>query len=106
MMKEDIEREFASRACILDVLELLRLMCEGHNIEMQDHLRIQTNQVTTHDLVSEIYLYFEALEPEIDANNIEQATLCANTLVEMVQVSDRPGHRTRVTPSCAAAGAT
>ena len=35
MLREDIDRPFASRARLVEVLELLRLMCEGHRVEMQ-----------------------------------------------------------------------
>ena len=54
MVHEDIERSFASRANLVDVCELLRLMAEGHHLEMQDYLRVQQHALTTHDLVSEV----------------------------------------------------
>ena len=92
MMEEDIERPFDSKSCVSDVLELLRLMCEGHNVEMQDYLRHQHNQLTTYDLVSEIYLMFEALEPELDTNNVEQAVLVTKTLTELVQGNTSHGN--------------
>ncbi len=52
MLREDIERPFASRASLVDVLELLRLLCEGHRVDAQDYLRTQQQSVTSHDLVS------------------------------------------------------
>ena len=85
MVHEDIERPFASRACVLEVLELLRLMCEGHHVEMQEYIRTQPHQVTSHDLVTEVYLFLLALEPELDGTNVDQALKALETLTELVQ---------------------
>ena len=35
MLREDIERPFESRANLVDVLELIRLFCEGHRVDVQ-----------------------------------------------------------------------
>ena len=35
MLREDIERPFESRANVVDVLELIRLFCEGHRVDVQ-----------------------------------------------------------------------
>ena len=35
MLREDIERPFESRANVVDVLELIRLLCEGHRVDVQ-----------------------------------------------------------------------
>ena len=34
MLREDIERPFESRANVVDVLELIRLFCEGHRVDV------------------------------------------------------------------------
>ena len=41
--------------------------------------------MTSHDLVGEIYLFFQALEPELDVNNVDQAIKAVETLTELVQ---------------------
>eukprot|EP00966_Prymnesium_polylepis_P068396 1588813-Prymnesium_polylepis.1 len=105
----------------MDVLELLRLLCEGHNIEMQDYLRVQKTQVISHDLVTEIYLFLLALElrrklvgrsrrrlqtitralvcppgsraqPELDETNVGQAKKAVDILVELVQGNTSRGN--------------
>ena len=35
MLREDIERPFESRANVVEVLELIRLFCEGHRVDVQ-----------------------------------------------------------------------
>ena len=92
MMLEDVERPFQSKAFVADVLETLRLMCEGHNEAMQDFLRVQKNQVVSHDLVSEIYLFLLALEPELDETNVAQARKAVETLTELVQGNTSRGN--------------
>jgi len=59
---------------------------------MQDFLRVQTQSVFTVDLVSEIYDFLEALEPELDASNVDQAIKVINTLVELVQGNTSQGN--------------
>ena len=51
-----------------------RLLCEGHNTQMQDLLREQSSATTGArvDLVSEISTLLAALEPEMDHENVEQ----------------------------------
>ena len=72
-MRTDLERDFPSRSFVLDVLELLRLMCEGHNEDFQNFLREQPNEsIRNVDLVSEVYLLLSELEPEADETNIDQ----------------------------------
>ena len=92
MVLEDVERPFQSKAFVVDVLETLRLMCEGHNEAMQDFLRVQKNQVVSHDLVSEIYLFLLALEPELDETNVTQARKAVETLTELVQGNTSRGN--------------
>ena len=46
---------------------------------------MQKHQLTTHDLVTEVYLFLLALEPELDANNVDQAIKGVELLAEMLQ---------------------
>ena len=84
-MREDIERPYPSRAFVVDVLETLRLLCEGHNEASQDFLREQPNQQADSNLVDASYVLLQDLEPEIDESNIDQAKQAIDTLTELVQ---------------------
>ena len=53
-MIHEVEKPFETHAFSAELLEMLRLLCEGHNEEMQDFLRVQPNQASTHDLVTEV----------------------------------------------------
>ena len=91
-MREDIERPYPSRAFVCDVLEVLRLLCEGHNQTAQEFLRTQPNSVTQYDMVSEVYELLVVLEPELDATNIDQADKAIDTLTELVQGNTSNGN--------------
>ena len=41
LLRAELERPFPSRAFALDVLEFLRMLCEGHNNQWQNFLRVQ-----------------------------------------------------------------
>lgn len=86
-MLAEIERPFAERSMVLNVLELLRLLCEGHNSQVQDLLREQSSVTSgaSIDLVTEIAAYLGALEPEIDAHNVVHVIQCLETLTELCQ---------------------
>ena len=55
-MRAELELEFASRAHVMEVLELLQEACEGHHQLLQDFLAGsgQSQEVTTIDLVTEV----------------------------------------------------
>ena len=55
-------------------------------MDVQDYLRAQQTSATSHDLVTEIFHFFQSLEPELDVNNVDQACKAVDTLTEMVQV--------------------
>ena len=63
-MRQELEAPFASRAYAMEVLEFLRLLCEGHNNRLQNLLREQPREMTNIDLVTEVYELLLALEPE------------------------------------------
>ena len=80
-------KEYEDASFYWEVLELLRLMCEGHHVEMQEYIRTQPHQVTSHDLVTEVYLFLLALEPELDGTNVDQATCSRSAAVEWLALS-------------------
>ena len=65
----------AERSFVLRVLEMLRLMCEGHNERMQEFLRSQPLSLAKNniDLVGDMYELLVLLESELTADNCEQA---------------------------------
>ena len=77
----------SERSFVLRVLEMLRLMCEGHNERMQEFLRSQPLSLAKNnvDLVGDIYELLVLLESELTADNCEQAIKCVETLTELVQ---------------------
>ena len=53
-MREDIERPYPSHAFVVDVLEMLRLQCEGHNEASQDFLREHSSNLLDTTFVVEV----------------------------------------------------
>ena len=87
-MQIEIDKEFPARSHALSVLEVLRLLCEGHNNALQDLLHVQDTTslvVGNVDLVGEVFELLAVLEPEVDSANISQMQLCLDTLVEFAQ---------------------
>lgn len=68
-----------------DILRFLQLLCEGHNEDLQNLLRLQSNNLQSYDLVAETALYLEAMERDIDPTNIHLASQVFITLTEFCQ---------------------
>ena len=47
---KEIEKDFPSRSHVMEVLEMLRLLCEGHNNRMQDLMHQQSSAFESADL--------------------------------------------------------
>ena len=94
VMHAEICRPFPTRAFALDLLETLRLLCEGHNTAMQDLLREQSGSASSAriDLVTEIATLLVTLEPNIDEFNIDIVIKCVETLTEMCQGNESMGN--------------
>ena len=65
VMRHDLEAPFPARSHVMEVLELLQLLCEGHNNEMQDFMRVQPGSMSSVDLVAEVYELLVRLEAEV-----------------------------------------
>ena len=85
-LRAQLEKDFPARSHEMEVLELLRLMCEGHNQRWQDFLCEQPEALSSVDLLTETYQLLNHLEPEIDETNIAVVQQCVETLTEFVQV--------------------
>ena len=81
----DDTEKFQETGFILDILRFLQLLCEGHNLKLQNYLRSQTQNVKSYDLISETASYLEALYREIDSTNIDIAVQVFTTLTEYCQ---------------------
>ena len=90
-MRADLEAPFPARSHVLEVLELLQLLCEGHNNDMQDFMRVQPNSMNSVDLVAEVYDLLTRLEDELDDTNVDQAKMTLSALVEFVQGNTSKG---------------
>lgn len=84
-MRKQLEKEFESDSNVASVLEFMRLLCEGHNLKLQDLLREQTAEMTSVDLISEVNELLLVIETEIDQHNLEQASQCIEALTEFTQ---------------------
>ena len=97
-IRAELQRGFQSRGYTLEVLEVLRLLCEGHNVKMQDYLSEQSSASLSHednvasiDLCAEVYDLLHALEAGVDETNVdylaleEQLVKVLETLTEFVQ---------------------
>jgi hypothetical protein len=80
------EGSYPESGFIRKILRFLQLLCEGHNLDMQNYLRYQTESSSeSYDLISETAAYLEAVEREIDATNIKIATQLFTSLTEYCQ---------------------
>eukprot|EP00026_Physarum_polycephalum_P000121 Phypoly_transcript_00121.p1 GENE.Phypoly_transcript_00121~~Phypoly_transcript_00121.p1 ORF type:complete len:2101 (+),score=228.03 Phypoly_transcript_00121:347-6649(+) len=85
VVKSQDDDKFQEVGYIFQILRFLQLLCEGHNLELQNYLRSQTNNIKSYDLISETAAFLEALEREIDATNIDIAIQLFVTLTEYCQ---------------------
>ena len=87
---KEAEAPFPERAFAVETLELARLLCEGHNNEMQDYLFEQPTQGTAIDIWSSAVDLLLNLDSELDSLNFNILEKCLETLVEGTQVSLLP----------------
>ena len=67
------------------VLRFMQLLCEGHNLELQDYLRRQPESIRSVDMISATAAYIDALTPNINPFNVHIATLAMDAIAEFVQ---------------------
>lgn len=79
------QETFVESGHILPLLRFLQLLCEGHNNQLQNYLRSQTQNVKSFDLVSETAAYLGAVHREINPSNIDAAIQTYETLAEFCQ---------------------
>jgi hypothetical protein len=67
------------------VLRFMQLLCEGHNLELQDYLRRQPESIRSVDMISATAAYIDALTPNVNPFNVRIATLAMDAIAEFVQ---------------------
>ncbi|CAK68868.1 unnamed protein product (macronuclear) [Paramecium tetraurelia] len=68
---------------VCKALKLTQLFCEGHNQDLQNYMRSQSNQKNSFDLVSQIVLLISTFQ--ISKANFESVLQCFETLTELIQ---------------------
>ncbi|CAK81773.1 unnamed protein product (macronuclear) [Paramecium tetraurelia] len=68
---------------VCKALKLIQLFCEGHNQDLQNYMRSQSNQKNSFDLVSQIVLLLSTFL--ISKGNYESVLQCFETLTELIQ---------------------
>ncbi|KAL9642967.1 hypothetical protein ABK040_010659 [Willaertia magna] len=81
----ETSEDFVELGFIEDLLEFLRLLCEGHNNLTQTLLQNQPNNRVNVDLIAEIIDYTVALSKKIDADNVNIIIQIFRSLTEFVQ---------------------
>eukprot|EP00966_Prymnesium_polylepis_P269822 6233151-Prymnesium_polylepis.1 len=82
---KEAEQPFAERAFAIQTLRVAQLLCEGHNIAMQDFLCEQPSQNTAIDIWAATVDLLLNLDFELDATNFDILEGCLVSLVEGMQ---------------------
>ena len=77
---ENLEQRLDTRA-----LHFLQLLCEGHNMKLQNYLRFQEENRKSFDLVSIINQYFHALYLNLDVQSFYSFIMCLDVMTEFTQ---------------------
>jgi len=83
---EMVEKENLKSMILMKTLRLLQLFTEGHNLDLQNYVREQTNSRNKYDMVSIIVELLETYHKNLNVDNYENYTRCLDTLTEFVQV--------------------
>eukprot|EP00004_Rigifila_ramosa_P001596 TRINITY_DN1154_c0_g1_i2.p1 TRINITY_DN1154_c0_g1~~TRINITY_DN1154_c0_g1_i2.p1 ORF type:complete len:2503 (+),score=673.94 TRINITY_DN1154_c0_g1_i2:327-7511(+) len=67
------------------LLRFLQLFAEGHNLELQNYMRVQTYSRNSYDLLLEIVKLLQAVEKKITRENVGMIVQLFETLTEFVQ---------------------
>lgn len=80
----DNERTKERKNLLPKILRLLQLFCEGHNHDLQNYLRFQTQSKTNYDMITTIVHLL--LSFKISNLNYDTISQCFDTLTEYIQV--------------------
>ena len=79
--------KFRDTSYIELALRVLGLMCDNHNRQMQNYLRVQPDNIRTINLVSEICVFLQSFYIDATKDNISLINQVIQTLIEMSSVS-------------------
>lgn len=80
--KENLRSELLEKT-----LRLLQLFTEGHNLDLQNYVRFQTNSRNNYDMVGAIVELLEAYHKNLNVRTYNNYVKCLDTLIEFVQVN-------------------
>ncbi|CAD8074919.1 unnamed protein product [Paramecium sonneborni] len=81
--KKDDQKKIRKRKFIAKTLQVIQLLCEGHNNELQNYLRQQTNSKVSYDIV--LLMVKLVISNRISDATYESLVQCLDTLTEVVQ---------------------
>ncbi|CAD8158586.1 unnamed protein product [Paramecium pentaurelia] len=81
--KKDDQKKIRKRKFIAKTLQVIQLLCEGHNNDLQNYLRQQTNSKVSYDIVS--LMVKLVISNRISDATYESLVQCLDTLTEVVQ---------------------
>lgn len=84
--QEQVDKEILKSIILMKSLRLLQLFTEGHNLDLQNYMRFQTNSRNNYDMVSITVELLECYHKNLNIDNYENYTKCLDTLTEFVQV--------------------
>jgi len=79
--KSDASKEHSQLG--MKLLRLLQLFCEGHNLDLQNYLRQQTNSKANYDLVTLATKLLSSYR--VNKRNFESVMQCFDTITELIQ---------------------
>lgn len=82
------------------VLRFMQLLCEGHNLQLQDFLRRQPESIRSVDMISATAAYIDAITPNVNPLNVRIATLAMDAIAEFVQNPCRANQRVNAPTHC------
>ena len=70
---------------IKSLLRFLQLLCEGHNLELQNYMRYQSRSRISFDMISDIIALLEILIEKKQLRSFKVVSQCFDTLTEFIQ---------------------
>lgn len=84
--KKEINFSEIKHSIVLKVLRILQLFTEGHNLNMQNYMKVQLNGRSSYDMLSTVIDLLEVCHKNLNLNTYEICKQCFETLIDFVQV--------------------
>jgi len=82
---EATEREELKSSILENLLRFMQLFTEGHNLDLQNYLRFQTNSRNRYDMVEAVIELLRTYYSNLVQGNYDNIIKCLDTLTEFVQ---------------------